>query len=142
MKKLYKYIVLSIGIVAFLACTDETEFPNVIEEGNDVTLCLNVKPEIRKEIVNSRATPEENKLYDLHFYVFNAQGKLTGYEQLVSSSGTIASPGPENVYIRTKTGQSYIYAVANINNGSTYYLSNADKNLLNVITHTHTPILH
>ena len=43
MKKLYKYIVLVIGILAFSACTDETEFPSVAEEGTDVTLSLNFK---------------------------------------------------------------------------------------------------
>ena len=127
MKKLYKYIVLSIGIVAFLACTDETEFPNVVEEGNDVTLCLNVKPEIRKEIVNSRATPEENKLYDLHFYVFNeSTGELTGYEKItVDDAEAIVSPTAK-VEIRTKTGSSLIYAVANICEGDTYYLKDDD----------------
>ena len=127
MKKLYKYIVLSIGIVAFLACTDETEFPNVVEEGNDVTLCLNVKPEIRKEIVNSRATPEENKLYDLHFYVFNeSTGELTGYEKItVDDANAIVSPTAK-VEIRTKTGSSLIYAVANICEGDTYYLNDDD----------------
>ena len=127
MKKLYKYIVLSIGIVAFLACTDETEFPNVVEEGNDVTLCLNVKPEIRKEIVNSRATSEENKLYDLHFYVFNeSTGELTGYEKItVDDANAIVSPTAK-VEIRTKTGKSLIYAVANICEGDTYYLYDDD----------------
>ena len=31
MKKLYKYIVLIIGILAFSACNDEVEFLNVVE---------------------------------------------------------------------------------------------------------------
>lgn len=134
MKKLYKYIVLFIGIVAFCACTDENDFLNVVEEGNDVTLKLSVQTQANKNIVVSRATAEENKLYDLHFYVFNKDGKLTGYEKL--ETGEIPSPGPQDIKIRTKTGTSYIYAVANINTGSIYKLSQDDKDLLNVTTYT------
>lgn len=132
MKKLYKYIVLFIGIAVFCACTDENDFLNVVEEGNDVTLKLSVQTQANKNIVVSRATAEENKLYDLHFYVFNEDGKLTGYEKLVSETGEIPSPGPEDIKIRTKTGTSYIYAVANINRGDTYKLSDDDNRLLNV----------
>ena len=135
MKKLYKYIVLFIGIVAFCACTDDIEFPNnVVEEGNDVIFNLKFKPEISKEIVNSRAeaTGPEKKLYDLHFYVFNAKGDLTGYEQINSESGNIVTPGPQVIRIRAKTGISYIYALANINHGDTYYLDANTQNLLNV----------
>lgn len=132
MKKLYKYIVLFIGIVAFCACTDENDFLNVVEEGNDVTLKLSVQTQANKNIVVSRATAEENKLYDLHFYVFNERGDLTGYKELVSETGNILTPGPEEVEITTKTGKSYIYAVANINQGDTYYLNSEDLSLLNV----------
>lgn len=144
MKKLYKYIALVIGMVAFCACTDEIDFQGVDVGGNDVTLKLSVSPEVRKDIVNSRATNEENKLYDLHIYVFNSSGKLTGYEKWVDNNGAIESPGPVTVNVRTKTGESYIYAVANINNGGNYYLNDSktnsspgmktDKELLNVTT--------
>ena len=134
MKKWYKYIVFVIGILAFCACTDETDFPSVAEEGNDVILNLNLKPEISNEIVNSRAETYENKLYDLHIYVFNSSGRLTGYEKLVDNDGAIASPDPVKITVRTKTGTSYIYALANINSGSTYKLdlSDADIRKLNV----------
>ena len=148
MKKLYKYIVFVIGILAFSACTDDVEFPSVAEEGTDVTLSLNLKPEISKEIVNSRATAEENKLYDLHIYVFEPTrvvngiqtgGTLIGYEQLdFGDDGMIHlnEPNTYSVNVRTKTGTSYIYALANINNniGSTYSLSPQDNTLLNVTT--------
>ena len=135
MKKVYKYIVLFICIVAFCACTDDIEFPNnVVEEGNDVTLKLGFQHEISKEVINSRAeaTTEEKKLFDLHFYVFNSNNQLTGYEQIVSKSGDIITPGVQDVIIRAKTGTSYIYAVANINEGGTYYLDNDALSLLKV----------
>lgn len=67
MKKLYKYIaILFVGMIALCACNDENDFSGVDVEGNYVTLNLSYKPEISKEIVNSRATDDENKLYDLH----------------------------------------------------------------------------
>ena len=134
MKKLYKYIVLVIGILAFSACADDELVSSFGETNSDVTVSLSLKPEINKEIVNSRAETYENKLYDLHIYVFNSSGKLTGYEKLVDNDGAIASPGPVKINVRTKTGTSYIYALANINSGSTYKLdlSDADIRKLNV----------
>ena len=133
MKILYAYIgFLFLALVVFCACTDESEFLNV-EEGDAVCLNLSIQAQTNNNVVIGRAEIDE-KLYDLHFYVFNAQGKLTGYEKFESNTGELASPGPQNITIRTKTGQSYIYTVANINHGSTYYLSTLNKNLLNVTT--------
>lgn len=134
MKKLYKYIVLVIGILAFSACTDEVEFPTVAEKGNDVILSLGFKPEISKEIINSRApaTDHEKKLYDLHFFVFGMDEKLIGYEKIESKDGDIVTPGAQEIKIRTKTGTAYIYALANINQEETYYLELNTRNLLNV----------
>ena len=127
MKKLYKYImILFVGIVALSSCVDDNDVFNV-GEGKDVVLKLKVQTQANKDIVLGRAEVYENNLYDLHFYVFNWQGKLTGYKTLTDAdtpTGTVTIP--------TKTGTSYIYAVANINNGSTYTLDTADKTLLNV----------
>lgn len=135
MKKLYKYIVFVIGILAFYACTDETDFPSVTEDGTDVTLTLNVQTQAHKDVVVSRATKEENTLYDLHFYVFNEAGDLTGYEKIIFENGNNPTTGQQDkveVKIRTKTGKSYIYALANINNGANYRLNDTDSKLLNV----------
>ena len=131
MKSLYKYIsMFFIGMAVFSSCADESEIVVVEKQESERAIVrLKVQQQADREVINSRATDDENKLYDLHFYVFNENGKLTGYEQL---GGNIESPGPENVSIRTKTGKSYIYAVANINSGSTYSLSQVNKELLNV----------
>ena len=131
MKSLYKYIsMFFVGMAVFSSCADESEIVVVEKQESERAIVrLKVQQQADREVINSRATDDENKLYDLHFYVFNENGKLTGYEQL---GGNIVSPGPENVSIRTKTGKSYIYAVANINSGSTYSLSQVNKELLNV----------
>ena len=119
-----------IGMAVFSSCADESEIVVVEKQESERAIVrLKVQQQADREVINSRATDDENKLYDLHFYVFNENGKLTGYEQL---GGNIKSPGPEDVSIRTKTGKSYIYAVANINSGSTYSLSQVNKELLNV----------
>ena len=131
MKSLYKYIsMFFVGMAVFSSCADESEIVVVEKQESERAIVrLKVQQQADREVINSRATDDENKLYDLHFYVFNENGKLTGYEQL---GGNIKSPGPEDVSIRTKTGKSYIYAVANINSGSTYSLSQVNKELLNV----------
>lgn len=132
MKKLYKYIVLVIGIVAFSACADDISFPSVvIDEGKDVTLKLKVQTQANK-VVESRADAldKENQLFDLHFYVFNSKGDLTGYTQ-ASTEDMAASPGPEEVIINAKSGaNSTIYALANINESNTYYLDDDQISLL------------
>lgn len=128
MKKLYKYImILFVGIVALSSCVDDNDVFNV-GEGKDVVLKLKVKTQENKNVELGRATvSEENQLLDLHFYVFNEKGDLTGYTQL-----TNADTPTGTVNILTKTGKSYIYAVANINNLSTYVLDDGDNTLLNV----------
>ena len=132
MKRLYTYItIITLGLATFCSCAEEEIICTFAESGNDVTLKLSVQTQANKNIEVSRTAADE-KLYDLHFYVFNAQGELTGYEKLVSGSGNLPSPGPIDISIRTKSGESYVYAVANINNSANYYLSKTDKNLLDV----------
>ena len=137
MKKLYKYImILFVGIVALSSCVDDNDVFNV-GEGKDVVLKLKVQTQANKDIVLGRALDYENDLYDLHFYVFNANGNLTGYTQL-TNAGTPTGI----VNILTKTGKAHIYAVANINNGSTYTLDPDDKTLLNVTDVKNSSLRH
>ena len=77
----------------------------------------------------------EKKLYDLHFYVFDVNGKLTGYKKVmpIDDNDVIEEAAQtEKVSIRAKSGESYIYAVANINRSTTYYLDKTDLDLLNI----------
>ena len=139
MKTLYTYIgVLSFALVTFCACADEKEFQEVQKvENNFVTLNLNYESQNDKEIVVSRsaAAESEKRLYDLHFYVFDANGKLTGYKKVlpVAENDVIEEANKtEKVSIRAKSGESYIYAVANIHKSTNYYLDEADLVLLNI----------
>lgn len=136
MKKLYKYIIIIIGIVAFCACTDEMDFPKVVvESGKDVTLNLKVQTQNVKDVVVSRtATEDERTLNDLHIYIFDEEGILTGYKkQTFGTNDGIHTVNKEYTVnnIQTKTGPSYIYAIANIElESSTTPYSLDDKTLL------------
>ena len=113
------------------ACTADLDFQHI---GNQyVTLNLDFKSQGGEEIVIGRAATEaeEQKLYDLHFYIFNAEGRLTGYKKLQNSvTQSLSQTG--TVSVRTKSGNSYIYAIANINESTTYYLDQDKLDLLNI----------
>lgn len=85
MKTLYKYMASSfIAMAMFSACADDFENQEILNnnQNNDfVTLSLNFQSQNDKlvEVSRSAATTEEKRLYDLHFYVFDVNGNLTGY---------------------------------------------------------------
>lgn len=138
MKKLYKYItILFLGIMIFTSCAEEELVSSFGENGTDVTLNLRVKTQDIKDIVVSRADNPaevgENVLYDLHIYIFNASNrKLTGYKKIdFGKDGSIhqLAPNTYDVKVDTKSGESYIYALANIDSDN-YKVNNLS--LLNV----------
>ena len=130
MKTLNTYIGF-LFLLILSACTDQVDFTH--DANQYVTLNLNFKSQGGNEIVVGRAATaeEEKKLYDLHFYIFNAEGRLTGYEKLQNRVTQAVAP-EGTVSIRTKSGNSYIYAIANINESTTYYLDQEELDLLNI----------
>lgn len=141
MKTLYTLIsVLCLTLIGFCACTDDTSLQDIhpeIQNNDFVTLSLNYELLNDKEIIVTRstATAPEKKLYDLHFYIFNEDGNLTGYEKVLPTNDNDIieeAQTTEQVTIRAKSGTSYIYAVANINESTTYYLDASDLALLNI----------
>lgn len=141
MKALYTFIgILCLTLIGFCACTDDTNLQEIqpeIQNDGFVTLKLSYELLDDKKIVVSRsaATTAEKTLYDLHFYVFNEDGNLTGYEEIlpIGNNDVIEeAQTTEQVTIRAKSGTSYIYAVANINESTTYYLDASDLALLNI----------
>lgn len=127
MRNILKYIAICLGTLMWLSsCSEENVHYIITSEGEDVVLQLSYQEQLNKEIVVSRATDPENRLDDLHFYVFNSAGKLTGYKKLENAT----TPGPEYVSIKTVTGSAYIYALANLNNKGIYYLNDEDRESL------------
>lgn len=63
------------------ACSEEEIAYSAGEENKEVILQLNCQLQTNQEVIVSRASTAENRLNDLHFYVFNAAGELTGYKK-------------------------------------------------------------
>ena len=122
-KKVMKLAYLLMGVALLLSSCSEDIFPGGSESNEDVTISLaysDVSP--RDIVVNSRATPEEERHLDnLYIYIFDGNGNLKGYKGIESADSlnqeTSSSNKQEIRDIKTKSGESYIYAVANISTG-------------------------
>lgn len=123
MKKVMKLAYLLMGVALLLSSCSEDIFPGGSESNEDVTISLaysDVSP--RDIVVNSRATPEEERHLDnLYIYIFDGNGNLKGYKGITGADNlyqnTSNSQKATVSGIKTRSGESYIYAVANITTG-------------------------
>ena len=118
-----KLAYLLMGVALLLSSCSEDIFPGGSESNEDVTISLaysDVSP--RDIVVNSRATEaEERHLDNLYIYIFDGNGNLKGYKGIEGESNLIQNTSnttkAQITGIKTKSGESYIYAVANISTG-------------------------
>lgn len=123
MKKVMKLAYLLMGVALLLSSCSEDIFPGGSESNEDVTISLaysDVSP--RDIVVNSRATDaEERHLDNLYIYIFDGNGNLKGYKGIEGEVNlnqyTSNTTKAEITGIKTRSGESYIYAVANIKTG-------------------------
>lgn len=123
MKKVMKLAYLLMGVALLLSSCSEDIFPGGSESNEDVTISLaysDVSP--RDIVVNSRATDaEERHLDNLYIYIFDGNGNLKGYKGIEGEANlkqyTSNDTKGEITGIKTRSGESYIYAVANISTG-------------------------
>lgn len=123
MKKVMKLAYLLMGVALLLSSCSEDIFPGGSESNEDVTISLaysDVSP--RDIVVNSRAIDaEERHLDNLYIYIFDGNGNLKGYKDIEGADNldqeTSSSNKKEITDIKTRSGESYIYAVANISTG-------------------------
>lgn len=123
MKKVMKLAYLLMGVALLLSSCSEDIFPGGSESNEDVTISLaysDVSP--RDIVVNSRATEaDERHLDNLYIYIFDGNGNLKGYKDIEGADNldqeTSSSNKKEIRDIKTRSGESYIYAVANISTG-------------------------
>lgn len=123
MKKVMKLAYLLMGVALLLSSCSEDIFPGGSESNEDVTISLaysDVSP--RDIVVNSRATPEEERhLNNLYIYIFDGNGNLKGYKGIEGEDNLNQETSSTNqakiTGIKTRSGESYIYAVANISTG-------------------------
>ena len=124
-KKVMKLAYLLMGIALLLSSCSEDLFTGGSESNEDVTISLaysDVSP--RDIVVNSRATDaEERHLDNLYIYIFDGNGNLKGYkgiegeDNLNQNTSSSETEKQEITGIKTRSGDSYIYAVANISTG-------------------------
>lgn len=122
-KKVMKLAYLLMGIAFLLSSCSEDLFTGGSESNEDVTISLaysDVSP--RDIVVNSRSkTQEERHLDNLYIYIFDGNGNLKGYKGIEGednlNQNTSSSEKQEITGIKTRSGDSYIYAVANISTG-------------------------
>lgn len=123
MKKVMKLAYLLIGVALLLSSCSEDIFTGGSESNEDVTISLaysDVSP--RDIVVNSRATEaEERHLDNLYIYIFDGNGNLKGYKGIEGevnlNQNTSSTTKAQINGIKTRSGESYIYAVANISTG-------------------------
>lgn len=121
MKKVMKLAYLLMGVALLLSSCSEDIFPGGSESNEDVTISLaysDVSP--RDIVVNSRATDaEERHLDNLYIYIFDGNGNLKGYKGFTSGLDQNTNNDTKATVsgIKTRSGESYIYAVANISTG-------------------------
>ena len=118
-----KLAYLLMGVALLLSSCSEDIFPGGSESNEDVTISLaysDVSP--RDIVVNSRATEaEERHLENLYIYIFDGNGNLKGYKGIEGADklnqSTSNTTKADITDIKTRSGESYIYAVANISTG-------------------------
>lgn len=126
MKKVMKLAYMLMGVALLFSSCSEDIFPGGSESNEDVTISLaysDVSP--RDIVVNSRATEaEERHLDNLYIYIFDGNGNLKGYKGIEGEDNlnqeTSSSNKAEITGIKTRSGESYIYAVANISSTGLY----------------------
>lgn len=126
MKKVMKLAYLLMGVALLLSSCSEDIFPGGSESNEDVTISLaysDVSP--RDIVVNSRATDaEERHLDNLYIYIFDGNGNLKGYKGIEGADNlnqsTSSTTKAQINGIKTRSGESYIYAVANISSTGLY----------------------
>lgn len=133
--KYVKYIALFVTLGLLASCQQTDVFFDTATSGEDVLLNLECVTMGDKEVVVTKAwegtTEAERYIRDLRVYIFSKSGSLVGYGLF----GNNATNEKEYGYwrnldnIKTKTGDVYIYGVANIST-SQYPLSQADLELL------------
>lgn len=122
-KKVMKLAYLLMGVALLLSSCSEDLFTGGSDSNEDVTISLaysDVSP--RDIVVNSRSkTQEERHLDNLYIYIFDGNGNLKGYKGIEGednlNQNTSSSEKQVITGIKTRSGDSYIYAVANIYTG-------------------------
>lgn len=115
-------MVVCAGII-FSSCSEDVFDSIGVNSGKKVTLTIDVQQLTPKVIANTRATYTENALNNLQIFVFDGtdnNAKLKGYRYITHNANASddtnldQNGNAKEVSIKTTTGISTIYAVANV----------------------------
>ena len=122
--------IISIFTVLFMfcliSCSDDSLIPESEKEGSPIPVKIFLSAPEAETQVSSRVS-NENNIQDFYLFVFNSSGTLN-FKKYYTATDLITAPNvqgvittlDDNYVVETlKTGDSYIYAVANVN--SDYY---------------------
>ena len=122
--------IISIFTVLFMfcliSCSDDSLIPESEKEGSPIPVKIFLSAPEAETQVSSRVS-NENNIQDFYLFVFNSSGTLN-FKKYYTATDLITAPNVQggittldaNYVVETlKTGDSYIYAVANVN--SDYY---------------------
>lgn len=119
MKQIKIYFWVLFSTLMCIACSDDlglnTSDLQDVREGIPVEIKMNFNVEKSGKVEVSRATDQEDgPIYDLFVLIFDSQKKLKTvfYEDFLTDLSS-----ERNLKIRTTSGESYIFAVANVNKG-------------------------
>ncbi len=110
-------------MLVLCGCSEEIFMPGS-QEGEKTTVSLSYADVSPKDItINSRATEDEERHLDnLYIYIFGSDGNLKGYKEITSAEKLNQNTSYNNQAtisdVKTRVGDAYIYAVANINTGT------------------------
>lgn len=111
LRHFYTCLLALCAAAALTACSEDT-FGDFAGEGEAALLQLNYQDMSSREVVVMKATSAENALNNLQVFLFDTKGKLKGYKYL--SYDELKQDGTEGTFtVKTTTGDTYIYAVAN-----------------------------
>lgn len=116
MNRIYNILGLVLCTVLLLSACSEDLYNNYgVSEGDKVTLSIAYQSSKPGDINISRSQGNqlENKLHNLQVFVFDEQGRLKGYKFLEENQLNQEGKATD-ITIKTTTGKSKIYAVANM----------------------------
>lgn len=128
--KQYIYLLLTLGIFFFNSCTDETMGKDKIEveEGIPVKVSLSFTRADIAEVTTRSTVDNENAVYDVRIFIFD-QHKDLEYTDIfryedgnTNKLGTVSIPKG-----KVTTGQKYIYAIANTEDGAGIFLDELEN---------------
>lgn len=112
-RQIFKLLAAWIVLLTISSCAEDI-YGIGEAQGEKCVVSVNFNSVENKQVDVTRATDKENALNNLQVFVFDENGKLKGYKYIGDASQLKQDGSVGSVDIKTTTGNSYIYGVANV----------------------------